>query len=166
MRVPWRKRFWSKVEIIRDNPDDPHENSCWEWQGRVSRNGYGSFSKGGYPRGAHRLAWELAYNEVVPNGIEVCHTCDNPICVRPEHLFLGTRADNAADMVAKGRGVSPRLSGEANPAAKLTEEQVQRIRALYIFGQVTQRDVAEQFGISQQQVSNIISGKKWAREGT
>ena len=130
----------------------------------MAKNGYGSFSKDGYPRGAHRLAWELAYGESIPDGIEVCHTCDNPICVRPEHLFLGTHADNAADMVAKGRGVSPRLSGESNPAAKLTEEQVQRIRTLYVFGQVTQRDVAEQFGISQQQVSNIVNGKKWVRE--
>jgi len=163
MRVPWRKRFWAKVQIIKDNPDDPHENSCWEWKGRVGKNGYGTFTLArGFPRGAHCVAYELAYGENVPEGIEVCHTCDNPICVRPEHLFLGTHADNAADMVAKGRGVSPRLSGESNPSAKLTEKQVQNIRASYIFGQVTQRDIAEQFGISQQQVSNIVNGKKWA----
>lgn len=74
---------------------------CWEWSGLRSARGYGRF--GHDSRRAHRIAWELTFGPV-PDGLLVCHTCDNPPCIRPEHLFLGTDADNARDMVAKGRG--------------------------------------------------------------
>lgn len=118
--------------------------------------GYGTISVDGEMRLAHRVAWELAYG-AIPPGLWVLHRCDHPPCVRVDHLFLGTRADNTADMVAKGRGRGGRQLGEANPAAKLTREQVDEIRR----GGVG-RHLAERFGVSESTVSMIRSGKRWA----
>lgn len=96
------QRFWSKVAIT-DNPDD-----CWLWTaGTVT--GYGSFGFQGRMRIASRVAWEITNSEI-PAGMKVLHTCDNPLCVNPKHLFLGTQLDNMRDMVRKGRKVQP---GEA-----------------------------------------------------
>lgn len=92
------ERFWEKVDKTGD---------CWEWTGFKNRQGYGQFqvsTKNGQP--AHRVSFELA-NGKIPDGMHVCHKCDNPPCVRPDHLFLGTPSDNMKDMVKKGRNISP-----------------------------------------------------------
>lgn len=89
-------RFWSKVAIIDD------ETSCWEWQASRFSTDYGQFQRGGRPHLAHRIAWVLKNGEI-PDGLCVCHQCDNPLCVRPEHLWLGTHQDNSNDCVAKDR---------------------------------------------------------------
>lgn len=86
-------RFWSKVQM---GP------SCWVWEGARNRGGYGTFRRGSVVIKAHRAAWEFCYGPI-PEGLCVLHKCDNPPCVRPDHLFLGTVADNAQDRVAKGR---------------------------------------------------------------
>lgn len=92
------KRFWAKV---RTGPD------CWEWQAARSPQGYGRFQLDGRAQRAHRVSWEMAHGPV-PAGLFVCHHCDNPACVRPEHLFLGTPSDNTKDAFAKGRQTNPR----------------------------------------------------------
>lgn len=82
-----------------------YSDDCWEWTGNLNGNGYGQVRYGGRMRPTHRLAWELAHGPIPP-GLWVLHTCDNRVCMRPEHLWLGTGADNMADMVRKGRNRS------------------------------------------------------------
>lgn len=145
------ERFWAKVD--KRGPDE-----CWLWNGATSK-GYGYIKVGGRKRSvlAHRVSWEL-HNGLIPpgeghHGTCVCHRCDNRKCVNPTHLFLGTAADNMADMVAKGRS----MRGMANYKAKLTGRQVADIRDAP--GMYT--EVAAQFGITPVQVSNIKRGKSW-----
>lgn len=116
------QRFWSKVRKGRGN-------SCWIWTGSlIIRYGYGQFSAKVDGRWtmlrAHRVAWQLTHGEI-PEGLHVLHKCDNPACVRPSHMWLGTQAENLADMRQKGRGSPPpRLDGRKHPLAKLSAKQV------------------------------------------
>lgn len=89
-----QERFWSLVEKT---------DGCWAWKGYTQEGRYGHFMvTPGHRQGAHRVAWQIAYG-AIPDGLHVCHRCDNPSCVRPDHLFLGTHRDNMRDMVARGR---------------------------------------------------------------
>jgi hypothetical protein len=110
---------------------------------------------------AHRFSWFLAYGEI-RNGLYVLHKCDNPRCVRPDHLFLGTQADNIRDMDKKGRrGTMPGLKGTRDPGSKLNEKQVIEIRTLYKNG-TSQSLLAKRFKICQTNVSWIVRGKIWS----
>lgn len=154
-----QERFWELVEKTE---------SCWNWTGCRLKSGYGKFRL--YL--AHRFSYLLHFGEI-PNGHFVLHHCDNPRCVRPDHLFTGTHQDNMDDMHAKGRGArgdkhgrytrpESTLRGEDNGYAKITAELVIYIRERYSSGTISQRALARQCGLSQQQVSRIIRGERWA----
>ena len=145
----WAERFWSKVD--RAGPDE-----CWLWKGSRHPKGYGEFrSPPGITKIAHRVAFILSHGGI-PSGLLICHSCDNPPCCNPKHLFAGTAKENSLDMVSKGR--SPR--GERQGHTSLTEREVRAIRRLNDLS-VRQKDLAEAFGVPQQTMSAIINRKNW-----
>ena len=137
------------------------EAGCWEWQGARASNGYGRITVGSRLDGTrrnlapHRLSYEQHVGPI-PDGMFVCHTCDNPACVNPAHLFLGTPADNMADKVRKGR----QARHESHGRAKLTACAVQAIREELAAG-ARQIDIAAKYGIAQTQVSAVKTGVSW-----
>jgi hypothetical protein len=141
------ERFWSRVEIGK--PDQ-----CWNWDNTSGTGGYGKFFIHGKVEYAHRAAYEISTG-VSPKGFTVCHRCDNPGCVNPAHLFLGTPAENSADMARKGRV----RSGDRHHGTKLSDGDLSDIRNRVRDGE-TQRSVAKLYGVSFQHVSDIIGGKK------
>ncbi len=131
---------------------------CREFTGQRDPRGYGRITAWGR-RGqlAHRVAWEIA-NGPIPNGLFVCHACDNPPCCRIGHLWLGTNSDNARDMVQKGRNsVAPRIIGEQVNTCKLTPSLVRELRS----SPMTAKELAEKYSISRVQVRNILSRRHW-----
>ena len=111
-------------------------------------------------RGAHRVAWIQAKGEI-PEGMCVCHKCDNPPCINVEHLFLGTNADNVRDREEKGRGNCGCSRGELNPYSKLEDKDISKIHEL-LYARVSQREIAQIYGVSQKAISNIKQGKAWS----
>lgn len=151
------EKFWSKVVIADDN-------ECWLWQSSLSKDGYGMFKTcHDYQRKsfrAHRYAYEL-HNGPIPDGLLALHKCDNPTCVNPNHLFLGTQQDNIDDMIAKGRdNMAVPCPGERNAAAKLTEAQVIEIRRRKAAGE-SGYSLAKEFGVIQATISKIVLRKTW-----
>lgn len=156
-------RFWAKVD---------KSGECWLWKGSLFTNGYGAIRWEGRNRRAHRVAWELV-NGPIPDGLLACHTCDVPACCNPAHLFLGTHADNMADMIRKGRGGNrgkfarrginqpPHVFGERHPRALLTEPQVLEIRRLWAEEGYSLRRLAKMFQIHFMTVKFIVSRKTW-----
>lgn len=148
------EKFWSRVS--NGAPDE-----CWEWQGATNGR-YGKFAVKirGTRRSrmfyAHRKAWELANDERVPPGMEVCHSCDNPMCCNPAHLWVGTRKQNMEDMVAKGRN----QAGEGHHRARVSDAEVDQIRLLANDPEMTGRSLAARFGVSPTTVSRIVRGKQ------
>lgn len=135
---------------------------CWLWLGSDNGHGYGLISPvGGRKKGGplnikvHRLSFQRWKGEI-PKGADVCHSCDIRACVNPEHLFAGTRKENMADAVAKGR----QARGSMLPQTKLTEEQILSIRQRYADGEY-QKTISVAFGIGQAQVSRIVNRKHW-----
>lgn len=147
-------RFWEKVD--KRGPDD-----CWEWQAYRDKDGYGHIRNGernNADESAHRLSYELA-NGPIPSGMLVCHKCDNPPCVNPTHLFLGTSTDNMQDCSAKGR--KPGAQGETFYSTKLTNEKVVAIRQRYAAGGVTMYELAAEYGVTAGHICAIIHRKAW-----
>lgn len=149
--LPMPSRFWTKVRITP---------GCWPWQASTDRRGYGRFGLDGATPQAHRVAWELS-NGPIPTGMWVLHRCDNPQCVNPAHLWLGTHEDNMRDMASKGRGRQNHPVGAAAYHAKLQPDQVREIRRLRAAGEL-QRDVARRFGVSRSTVQDITQGRTYA----
>lgn len=135
---------------------------CWEWNGFITPYGYGVFSFLGKQEQAHRASYRL-YVEEIPDGLFVCHHCDNRRCVNPAHFFIGTQADNLGDARIKGRwkGRKPNIFGEAHHKAKLKIPQVIEIRRLCDGRLKTQKEIAKEFGISHNMVSLIGRRQNW-----
>ncbi len=149
MKATISERFYEKV-------DAGPGGGCHLWIAGRSRVGYGMFRVRGEQTRAHRFAWTLR-NGPIPDGLCVLHRCDRPECVNPAHLFLGTQADNMADMAAKGRARGAR--GESNSRAKLSRTEVLEIRGLLGVG--SSRAVAKRYGVDQKTVLDIKNGKTW-----
>jgi len=158
------RRFSLKVDRSGD---------CWVWTGAKAPSGYGHFYFEGRIQPAHRVAWKLG-GRSIPQGMILCHHCDNPPCVRLEHLFVGSSKDNYDDMAAKGRrGVAAgdrngsrlhlerRPRGEQQSQAKLTVDSVRAIRAAYAAGGETYASLATRFGVSPALIRNVIKRRNW-----
>jgi hypothetical protein len=149
-RQPLADRFWTKVRKT---------DGCWLWTGCVGSHGYGEIwsAETAGRLTTHRVSWELHHGPI-PEGMSVLHRCDVRACVNPAHLFLGTDTDNMADKTAKRR----HRFGERHHGATLTEADVRAIRDRWQRGGVTQRDLADAFGVDPSQVSRILSGDAWS----
>lgn len=149
-----RKFFWKF--ILMTNKTD----QCWLWIGKRDENGYGRF--GNFlekkQERAHRVSYFLFKGEI-SNGLHVCHSCDNPSCVNPNHLWIGTNDDNIRDRHKKGR--DPLKPGEENIAAKLTLKEVKKIRKLYIKNEYGYKRLGKQFSVNWRTVADIIKNKTW-----
>jgi hypothetical protein len=156
--------FWARVE--RKDP-----KSCWPWKGQIASNGYGHLWSGRGNVLAHRLAYAFVYKQW-PIGLCVCHTCDVRHCCNPDHLKLGTPADNSRDMVLRGRSCSGRKNpaysafeifprGEHHGNARLTQLDVETIRSVYGAGAMTQKELSSIFGVVRTAITQVITGKNW-----
>jgi hypothetical protein len=148
---PLEDRFWEKVD--KGDPDE-----CWEWQGAKLVNGYGriAINSSGQVESAHRVAYVLGGKGSIEKGLFVCHACDNPSCVNPNHLFLGTAKENTQDMIKKGR--NDNRKGENSAVNKLNEEQVLAIRE----DPRSTRAIAKEFGLGASTVCEIKNRKLWS----
>jgi hypothetical protein len=145
--VPINEHFWTKVDRSGD---------CWLWMAARRPSGYGTYYIDRVPMLAHRVAWELTYGPI-PKGLWICHSCDTPPCVRPEHLFLGSGRANAMDARRKGR----LQMRERQYAAKLDAATVRNIRERYATGRVSQSSLAAEYGVTQSIVWRVIRRKGW-----
>ena len=159
LQTEFPKHFWDKAQIL--------ETGCWKWTSTTSKRGYGQVKVGDTFYLAHRMSYILTYGEVPP-GLQVCHKCDNPWCVRPTHLFAGTPKENTQDSIAKGR--KPVLTGpangmygqcgERNPVHKLTTTNVLAILEAERQG-FTRTEIARRFHVSGSLISHILLGRSW-----
>lgn len=152
------ERFWQKVGP-HDDPD-----ACWEWQAATDGHGYGHMNYEGRQQRAPRVAWQVLVGPI-PAGIHVCHRCDNPSCVNPAHLFLGTAADNMRDMWAKGRGVAPgagwkHARGERHRNARMTWATVTEARERHAVGESLSA-LAREYGVTPPTMWAILHRKTW-----
>lgn len=141
--------FWSHVVVV-------DATSCWGWRGPVTLSGYGSIKSHQKKYMAHRVSYELFFGPI-PDGLYVCHKCDNPPCANPDHLWLGTAKQNSADAVAKGRHRSSGLVGSQVGSAKLTEDIVRRIKR----DERPHTWIARECGVSARVIKLIKQGKSW-----
>lgn len=155
------RRFVEKFSVLT-------VDECWQWEGANDTCGYGNVTINGRNKKAHRVAWE-SVNGQIPEGMYICHRCDNPGCVNPTHLFIGTQKDNMRDMKNKGRrkGIipnwktSPVKTGEKNANAKLSYKKAEEIRSLYNSGDKTMVLLASMYGVNRNLISKVVRGKVW-----
>lgn len=140
------KRYWEKVDI---------SGECFEFKS-LDKRGYGQFNLGGSVLKAHRISWEYFYGPV-PNDMHVCHSCDNPKCVRPDHLFLGTHQDNMKDSFSKNRHP---FQLENRKDIKLTDEDIRNIRELYSVGRITQEQLANKYTVSRSYINQLVNKRR------
>jgi len=150
---PLEDRFWERVST-------GGEDDCWEWLGAKLPSGYGKLNSKSGESYAHRLSWKIAHGSI-PAGMSVLHRCDNRSCVNPRHLFVGTQADNLADMRQKGRGFIPDSSRGNNGRAKLTEGQVREISEKYDAGDTSYAILAREFNVHKSTIAYAVRGLHW-----
>jgi hypothetical protein len=148
------ERFWNFV-------DKKSQDECWHWIGQILSNGYGRISLGAKKdgsEGAHRVSWKLHNKKDIPDGMYVMHKCDNPSCVNPNHLSIGTPKDNTQDMIGKGRKkvVSPK--GEGNGKSLLDAEKVRLIRS----STLNHAALGRQLGVSPNCIRGVRTGRTWS----
>lgn len=154
------ERFWSKVEKT---------NGCWIWKSCKSHNGYGLFKVSPKMMRAHRVSWEMA-NGSIPDGMQVNHTCDNPACVNPFHLYAGTQKQNREDAVARGRTAKgsksgsythpeSRRTGEDNGNSKLTNAQRDEVRRSYLAKEANMPQLGKKYNVTRQSIWYIVHYK-------
>lgn len=139
-----RGQFWANVSKT---------DNCWIWVGSCDRDGYGNFSR---IQRAHRYSWILHFGPIIPVTLWVLHKCDNPPCVRPDHLYLGTNIENVRDRTQRGR-----QRGEGHGMAIITENEVKEIRNRYATERISQIKLGAQYGLSQTAISQIVLKKCW-----
>jgi len=157
--IPPKVRFWKFVDVRGD--DD-----CWLWTGTLVKQDYGRFYlAAGKPIGAHRFSWEISNGRSVPKGMCICHTCDNPKCVNPKHLWLGTNEENTADRHAKGRSATQSREHyqraqaiSARTRRRFTDRQIREIR----WSGQTQKAISDEYGVSRQLIGLIKRGEVYA----
>ena len=156
------ERFWNKVRVTP---------GCWLWIGAVSSRGYGGFKVGRRDERAHRVSYQMHFGPI-PDGLFVLHRCDTPLCVNPDHLFVGTHADNMRDMTQKGRAARGQANGahlypermprgEHHRNSKLTLDAVVAIRSAHAAG-LSPRSLALRHGVSSVQIRNIVNRRQWS----
>lgn len=142
------RRFWLKV-------DQQSDSACWLWIACKNANGYGIMNVAGRPMSAHRISWVI-HNDQIPDGMCVCHKCDTPSCVNPNHLFLGTQKENMRDAKTKGR----MQRGERHYRAKLNRKDVVDIKRLHSQG-VMIKQLASNYGVHVNTISRVINKNSW-----
>lgn len=152
------QRFWDKV-IKKDS-------GCWEWIASTRNGGYGAFKINGKVIDSHRFSFTLTKGDI-PQGLFVCHTCDNRKCVNPDHLFLGTPKENFYDAVNKNRIDIEKLAGNGfkkdspSPSRKLTKHQVTEIRVKFDNRQIAKRQLAREYGVDEKAIRDLLSDKTY-----
>jgi len=149
----FHKRFWNKVQ--KSSP-----NECWLWTAGKNKRGQGFFRVNYNKRKmdmAYRVSWMIEHKTIIPHGMEIMHSCDNPSCVNPKHLAIGTHAENMRDMMGKGRHRTDNKKGEEHYSAKLSEADIKNIRA----SKLSQTALAKQYGVSQHCIWCIVRRKSW-----
>lgn len=164
----------AKFKGLAGEPGVPAE--CWPWTAGRNSLGYGVAYIGAphlkgrktMPVLATRLSWVLANRKDIPEGLMVCHHCDNPQCINPHHLYAGTAKDNVRDAISRGRMpqrakfiYGPKAKGEASGKSKLTEAQVLDIKTRYAAGGVLMKDLAAEFGVNKSTVTGVLNGRVW-----
>ncbi len=154
------ERFWSKVDKNGPTPsnDKKCKDVCWTWYGGKDSAGYGSVMIKSTGDRAHRISWEYANNQKIPNDLLIRHQCDNKSCVNPQHLVLGTHADNNRD--TRERNESYAMVGEDNPCSKLTEDKVRLIKIEYMDG-ASLSQLGKKYDVTSVTILNIIDGSSW-----
>ena len=149
LKPSWHKRFWAKVEKGAGS-------GCWEWIAGKTKDGYGQLRINGVSYYAHRLSFGIA-NGPIPEGMDVLHTCDNPACIKPVHLFLGTQSDNVKDAAKKGR--MPK--GSAHWKAVLTPDRVLELRRRKKNEKITYKQLGLEYHMHPAWVRDVVIGKLW-----
>jgi hypothetical protein len=146
------------ADVARFRAQVDRTGACWIWRGRTVA-GYGAIQVGGKPVFAHRLAYAIRYGRVPPRVI-VRHVCDNPLCVNPTHLRVGSQRENISEARARGRVISELPFGEGHPSSKFSDAEVKHLRDLYASGKFTQQELALRYGVRQSTISLICSKRR------